>query len=144
MIIYYILEKGKNWFISKLSHYFIPILVLFVSVAIYTTYKLILYEHQKIPISIDTSRVAEYAAAIQPLAVEKKEELNQNSQVSQNAIQLKKYVASHGGKNYYDIRCPQAKRISEKNKVYFPSKEIAEMAGYKAANCQTKKTSKKK
>lgn len=47
------------------------------------------------------------------------------------------YVASKNGAKYYLSTCASAKRISEKNKVWFDTKEDAETAGYApAANCK--------
>lgn len=40
------------------------------------------------------------------------------------------YVASSKGKYYYPIDCPLASNLSEKNKIYFSSKEEAEAKGY--------------
>ena len=40
------------------------------------------------------------------------------------------YVASKNGKLYYTAGCSGAKRISEKNKVWFADKIEAEKAGY--------------
>ncbi len=40
------------------------------------------------------------------------------------------YVASKSGKIYYTLSCGGAKRIAEKNKIYFNTKEGAEKAGY--------------
>ena len=42
----------------------------------------------------------------------------------------KLYVASKNGKLYYGVGCSGANRISEKNKVWFASREDAEKAGY--------------
>ncbi|MDQ5882962.1 MAG: hypothetical protein QG648_316 [Patescibacteria group bacterium] len=40
------------------------------------------------------------------------------------------YVASSKGKYYYPIDCPLAKNLSDKNKIFFSSKEEAEKQGY--------------
>lgn len=40
------------------------------------------------------------------------------------------FVASSKGKYYYPIDCPLAKNLSEKNKIYFNTKEEAESRGY--------------
>lgn len=40
------------------------------------------------------------------------------------------YVASSKGKYYYPIDCPLAKNLSEKNKIYFNTREEAESRGY--------------
>jgi hypothetical protein len=48
-----------------------------------------------------------------------------------------KYVASKNGTKYYLTTCASAKRISDKNKVWFDTKQEAETAGYTpAANCK--------
>ena len=47
------------------------------------------------------------------------------------------YVASKSGAKYHLPWCAGAKSISEKNKIWFASKEEAEAAGYTpAANCK--------
>ncbi|MES2436869.1 MAG: hypothetical protein V4519_02565 [Patescibacteria group bacterium] len=47
------------------------------------------------------------------------------------------FVASRGGKSYYKPTCAGAKKLSEKNKIWFQSKEEAERFGYKLAkNCK--------
>lgn len=48
-----------------------------------------------------------------------------------------KYVASKNGTKYFLTTCASGKRISEKNKVWFDTKQEAETAGYTpAANCK--------
>lgn len=48
-----------------------------------------------------------------------------------------KYVASKNGTKYHLIACASAKNISEKNKVWFDTKQEAETAGYApATNCK--------
>jgi preprotein translocase subunit SecY len=47
------------------------------------------------------------------------------------------YVASKNGTTYYLPWCPSVKRILEKNKIWFDSKEAAEKAGFRPAqNCK--------
>ncbi len=41
-----------------------------------------------------------------------------------------RFVASSRGKYYYPINCSLANNLSEKNKIYFSSKEEAESRGY--------------
>jgi len=49
----------------------------------------------------------------------------------------RKYVASKNGTAYHFPWCPGALNIKEENKVWFETKEEAELAGYKiAANCE--------
>lgn len=46
-------------------------------------------------------------------------------------------VGSRSGSKYHYPSCPGAKQIKEENKIYFPSAEEAEKAGYTlAANCK--------
>jgi hypothetical protein len=48
-----------------------------------------------------------------------------------------KYVASKNGTKYHLTTCSGAKSISDKNKIWFDTKEEAETAGYTpAANCK--------
>lgn len=48
-----------------------------------------------------------------------------------------KYVASKNGAKYHLKTCVSAKNISEKNKIWFDTKEEAETAGYTpAGNCK--------
>jgi len=47
------------------------------------------------------------------------------------------YVASKKGTKYHLPSCPGAKQMSDKNKVYFDSEEVAKAAGYsRAKNCE--------
>ena len=46
----------------------------------------------------------------------------------------KMYIASKNGKLYYSIGCSGAKRISEKNAIWFASSSDAEKAGYAIAS----------
>jgi hypothetical protein len=55
--------------------------------------------------------------------------------LSEDGVQEKKmYVASKNGKLYYSIGCSGAKRISEKNAIWFASANDAEKAGYSIAS----------
>jgi len=47
------------------------------------------------------------------------------------------FMASINGKAYYPKNCPAANRINEENKIWFETKEEAEIQGYKPAqNCE--------
>lgn len=46
----------------------------------------------------------------------------------------KMYIASKNGKLYYGVTCSGAKRISEKNAIWFADKEEAEKAGYELSS----------
>ncbi len=56
---------------------------------------------------------------------------NNISNLESNNIQKKKnYVASKNGKLYYNKDCSGAKRISQKNEIWFATKIEAEKSGY--------------
>jgi len=55
-----------------------------------------------------------------------KSDINNN-----NTTQTGEYVASKNGKLYYPISCSGAKRIADKNRVWFKSSQEAEEMGYK-------------
>jgi len=66
-----------------------------------------------------------------PLIIDKDLILDLNQEeIFLNQKTEKGYVASLKGKYYYPIDCPLAKNLSEKNKIYFNSKEEAENNGY--------------
>lgn len=59
-------------------------------------------------------------------------QIEQSASVAQST-----YVASKNGSVYHLPWCSGAQRISEKNKIFFNSKEEAERAGYRpAGNCK--------
>ena len=59
--------------------------------------------------------------------------------VSQQGVPLnndsteKRYLASKNGKLYYSVGCSGAKRIAEKNIIWFSTTTEAELAGYKVS-----------
>jgi hypothetical protein len=53
-----------------------------------------------------------------------------SSNISDNSLQNKRYVASKNGKLYYTVGCSGAKRISPKNEIWFETAEEAEKSGY--------------
>lgn len=52
------------------------------------------------------------------------------NKISEDSHKEKRYVASKNGKLYYSLGCSGAKRISEKNMIWFETKEDAEKSGY--------------
>ena len=44
------------------------------------------------------------------------------------------YVASRNGTKYYPLGCGGANRINDENKVYFDTKEEAELSGFSASS----------
>lgn len=65
---------------------------------------------------------------------------NINQSIINNTIDIqreKRYVASKNGKLYYSFGCSGAKRIIEKNMVWFSTKEEAEKSGYEfSSSCK--------
>lgn len=57
--------------------------------------------------------------------------------LSNNELVEKKYIASRNGKLYYPLNCSGAKRISDKNAIWFVNRLDAEKSGYQfASSCQ--------
>ncbi len=55
----------------------------------------------------------------------------------QPSLSQQNYVASKTGTKYHLPSCASAKKISEKNKIWFATKEEAEQAGFSpASNCK--------
>ena len=137
MIIYDIVEKGKNRGITAINRTFIPLSIVLLGISSYGIQKIVSLEHSRQPVRIETIPIEAKMASIAP-------EIQQKPKSTVELIPTGKYVAARGGKNYYDPWCPQVKRISDKNKLWFPSQEIAEMAGFKAVpGCKVKKTPRK-
>jgi len=69
-----------------------------------------------------------------PLIIDKEliVNLDDNSTSSGQAINPSQtlFVASSRGKYYYPVDCSLAQNLSEKNKIYFSTKEEAESRGY--------------
>jgi len=64
---------------------------------------------------------------------------SQNQLKSVSNLEKKMYLASKNGKLYYPVDCPGAKRIAEKNIIWFNTSAQAELSGYKlATSCQNK------
>lgn len=57
-------------------------------------------------------------------------------EIGDSSFKERMYVASKNGKLYYTKGCSGAKRIAQKNEVWFATKEDAEQAGYSfSASC---------
>ena len=66
-------------------------------------------------------------------------DVGQGSEVSLLTVEAAtgQYVASKTGTKYYPLDCGGASRISEANKIWFASANVAEIAGYSlATNCK--------
>ena len=58
-------------------------------------------------------------------------------EIGDSSFKERMYVASKNGKLYYTKDCNGAKRIAQKNEVWFATKEDAEQAGYSfSASCK--------
>jgi hypothetical protein len=59
------------------------------------------------------------------------DKIQANSLKSESEIkkQIGNFVASKNGKLYYPVNCKLSNRLSEKNKIYFDTKEEAESSG---------------
>ncbi|MBX4197718.1 hypothetical protein KW782_00080 [Candidatus Parcubacteria bacterium] len=118
MIIHDIPEKGKN----PLEKAFIPLLMLLTLSAGWGAYELFSLQKASIPIKL-TYNNSLAASAFDSSSV--------RASTTTGA-----YVASKNGKAYYLVTCTGAKRILDKNKVFFETREAAERAGFQAAkNC---------
>ncbi|MFA5392261.1 MAG: hypothetical protein WC306_01000 [Candidatus Paceibacterota bacterium] len=75
-----------------------------------------------------------------PLVIDKEliVDLNDESVVSNQPVKGQSlFVASSQGKYYYPVDCSSAQNLSEKNKIYFSTKEEAESRGYtKNSHCE--------
>ena len=127
MIINEMNEKGKLFSLSKL---FIPGLIILLNLGFFGGWKLYKFERARTSIVFDTSRI-EYRSNNVPIAEPEKVVSTSTARTSG------KYVGSRGGKSFYLLSCAGAKRISEKNKIFFNSKEEAAEFGYTPAkNCK--------
>lgn len=64
-------------------------------------------------------------------------ETPKGSSVVAPSVSGQKYVASKSGTKYHLPTCTGAKKIAEKNKIWFATKEEAEQAGFSpASNCK--------
>ena len=63
--------------------------------------------------------------------------LSNNTIENDKQTKEKRYLASKNGKLYYPVLCSGAKRILEKNRVWFESQSEAEKLGYiLSSNCK--------
>lgn len=121
-------EKSKTVAIRAFNRLFIPVFLIFVVIGGWGLFKIHQLEGAKVPIIIDSSEV-EQESVINPVTISLEE--SSTSTDSVKAFQTGKYVGSRGGTSYYLPSCSGAKRISEKNKIWFQTKEEAERLGYK-------------
>ncbi|MGC8651033.1 MAG: hypothetical protein ACP5RX_00140 [Minisyncoccia bacterium] len=109
--IFFFVKKGWFWILGEI------LLIIFVfSLGFIMGGKII----NRPPIIIDKELIANL-----------EETSNISSSMASSSSNLSNlYVASSKGKYYYPIDCPLVDNLSEKNKIYFSTKEEAESKGY--------------
>ena len=108
--------------LSEKQNIFIVLIVILTSCASFGLGRLSKISENKTPLQINNSVIISQSQT-------------SNSQLQDSASG--KYVASKNGKKYHLLWCSGAQTISEKNKIWFNSKEDAEKAGYTpASNCK--------
>ncbi len=128
MIINDISAKSKLRVVAKL---FIPSLIILVNLGIFGGWKLYKLQKARKPAVLDTSGISLRSTNIPS------DDILTTPGATSTVSMTGKYVASRGGTTYHLLTCSGAKRISEKNKIYFQNKEEAERFGYKPAkNCK--------
>ncbi|MBA3550727.1 hypothetical protein H0W32_00780 [Patescibacteria group bacterium] len=128
MIIYDISKNSKYAFLAKI---FIPSLIILINCSLFGGWKLLELQKARKPAFLDTSAVVLRSSNIP------NDDILKTPAATTTVQMTGKYVASRGGTTYHLPTCSGAKRISEKNKIYFHNKEEAERFGYKPAkNCK--------
>ncbi len=114
------IEKSNSVAQTAFNRAFIPIFIILVGLGAFGLYKLSIIEKNRVPVTIEMIELPTSTTTSVTKVPEK----------SSTNIVLGPYVASRGGKTYYPIGCTAAQRLSEKNKIFFQSKEEAERFGY--------------
>lgn len=141
-------EKIKHLraFLDK-KDIFTSLLIIVVSLTSFVLGQLSVLDKKPLPVTVQmvnsqeaTANTASMVSSIQTTQKESvmvgKGEI-QEKIVSQEVQVIGKYVASKSGTKYHLPTCSGAKRISDKNKIWFSTKEEAEQAGYTpASNCK--------
>lgn len=121
MILSYIKEKIKDWALrAEETPIFITLIIIMVAFASFGLGRLSLIDEKRAPVKI----------------IVPKEAGGTGSASAALSMPQTSVVASKNGAKYYFSWCSGISRISEANKVTFPSAKEAEKAGYTiAANC---------
>ena len=108
---------------AKLETFCIPISLILLGLIGFGGYKISQLQRSRGPVALEYRTLA---TAVIPVA----------TSTSKVVSKAKVYVASKTGSYYYVATCSGAKRISDKNKVWFATKQEAEAKGLKPAkNC---------
>lgn len=115
-------DKGRDLFTI--------LLIILVGLAGFALGRLSAQEEQKPTVRFESWETAQEASVTRVERSEKEGE-------EQAAPAPGSVVVSKNGKAYHAPWCPGAKQISDKNKVWYESPELAESAGYRpAGNCK--------
>lgn len=139
--------KSKERWLVLLDRAMVPAIVALVAVLSFGLGRLSALEGQKAGLVIHPPSQAASAgfAAVQDLGsvaapapwLTAEETPAKNPYADGNPNGPHNFVASKNGAKYYPADCGGAKRISEKNKIWFATQEEARLAGYApAANCK--------
>lgn len=112
---------------------FIALLIIFASLASFGLGRLSVLQEKKTPI-----RIEQTAAIMMSNDATDAEAIAGDKQTEDKTLPLGgNFVGSKNGTTYHFPWCSGAARIKEENKVWFATKEAAEMAGYHpAGNCK--------
>ncbi len=134
MIIYNLLQKGK--FIALLHLGFLLACLILGSGAVYGIFKLYSIQKARAPVSVEyppeyllknnVTKASSTRSSIDTVSEKSEKSVSPGSA-------SKTFVAARTGKSYYYPWCTGAKRIAEKNKVWFATQAEAEKAGYTAS-----------
>ncbi len=130
-------EKSK---IAPVHKLFIPVVIILSTLIAFGAWKLHTIEASRGPIQIRQSEMVAPSTllGLSTASLKTSGDILATTTLVQKAV-TGAYVASRGGTSYYLPSCSGAKRISEKNKIYFESKVEAERLGYKPAKtCKIK------
>ncbi len=144
-------KKGKGVAIKRL---FWPIIVILVGTGAYGVMKLVNIEKNRVPVTVEYPKIATSTNITPsfakpqdtPLKIRGDAETTSTGKVPalpphpfQGEVPKAEgvYEAARGGTVYYLPTCSGAKKIAEKNKIWFDSKAEADKFGYKPAkNCK--------
>jgi hypothetical protein len=127
-------EKGNTWPINRI---FVVGLVLLLGIGGFGLQKLYTIEHGREAVSIENTISDDHPLSRTRAPSPFHGGWQTTTTSTTTARTTGKYVAARGGTVYYLPTCSGAKRISDKNKIWFDTKAEAEKFGYKPAqNCK--------
>ena len=125
-------EKGNSPIIKRI---FWPVFAFLAVALVFGGIKLASIESSRPPVTLEYG--ADVVSAVQTPTTASLPSKTDEKDVTASAKHVGTYVAARGGTVYYLPSCAAAKRIAEKNKIWFETKQEAEKFGYKPAkNCK--------